>query len=423
MFSFTICRGSKDVDAAVPTAAPPSDASPEKVAATAAPAIAKPVVQKISADEAARFYDLRSGSGLPSGACMYIQSGDTSDFDGYLIAAAGHALQRQTPKFEYVIAVPERRAWRGKDEPDTNKHDPTYSEEVLATAGALLRHLCPDAILCKGLLNQRNIIPWSMMFNEPERYAPLIHEMHKVTVGWTSLEALAERILDPELQSLVLDMNGSMGYLAGLVKHLGPEGEKVLGRKMKASGMPLIMMAGIQAEVVAQTLKLPGRDPRATKNAIYYPDAVRSLLRLAKEHQVPLLLVTNNTCNRLIKFQDANEVISRMGLKGLLQRIAQVWFSLPYLAGKCVPFDWVAFTAMLLYGRQPSAIKIDRQELYVGKDDPSVLVLRDPGAPSSDVVLDNLAGTELWGDVESVSDISMEVMLQLSRHAAAHTAC
>jgi len=34
---------------------------------------------------------------------------------------------------------------------------------------------------------------------------------------------------------------------------------QVLGKKMKASGLPLIMMAGIQAEVMAQTLKLPGR--------------------------------------------------------------------------------------------------------------------------------------------------------------------
>ena len=34
---------------------------------------------------------------------------------------------------------------------------------------------------------------------------------------------------------------------------------QVLGAKLKASGLPLILMAGIQAEVVAQTLKLPGR--------------------------------------------------------------------------------------------------------------------------------------------------------------------
>ncbi|GLC34118.1 hypothetical protein PLESTB_000839300 [Pleodorina starrii] len=422
---FNLCRKRKNVDAIPPSPRAPSEktAPPAEEAATVPVVASGGVDQSISLDEAGKLYDLRSGNGLPAGSCMYIQSGDTSDFDGYLIAAAGHVLQRQTPKFEYVIAVPERRAWRDKNEPDTSKHDPTYSTEVLATAGALLRHLCPDAILCRGLLNQRNLIPWNMMFNEPEKYAPLIQEMPEVAVGWTSLEVLAQRILSPELSSVVLDMNGSMGYLAGLIELLGPEGEKVLGRKMKASGLPLVMMAGIQAEVVAQTLKLPGRDPRATKNAIYYPDAVRVLLRLAKEHGVPLLFVTNNTCNRLIKFQDAPEVISRMGLRGMLERIATVWFSLPYLVGKCVPFDWVAFVAMLLYGRRSSAVKIERQELYVGKEDPSVLVLRDPSQPSSDVVTDNLAGTECWGEVESVADISLEVMLQLSRHAAAHTAC
>ncbi len=33
----------------------------------------------------------------------------------------------------------------------------------------------------------------------------------------------------------------------------------MLGRKMKASGLPVFVMAGVQAEVVTQTLKLPGR--------------------------------------------------------------------------------------------------------------------------------------------------------------------
>ncbi len=44
-----------------------------------------------------------------------------------------------------------------------------------------------------------------------------------------------------------------------------------------------------------------------------------------------------------------------------------------------MPFDWVAFAAMLLYGRRSHMMKIEPQQLYVGKDDPAVLVLRDPG--------------------------------------------
>ncbi len=51
--------------------------------------------------------------------------------------------------------------------------------------------------------------------------------------------------------------------------------------------------------------------------------------------------------------------------------------------GKCVPFDWVAFAAMLLYGRKPASMALAHQELWVGKDDPSVLVLRDTGKPNS----------------------------------------
>ncbi|KXZ51930.1 hypothetical protein GPECTOR_11g56 [Gonium pectorale] len=373
-------------------------------------------------DEAAELFDLRRGAAIPQGACMYIQSGDTSDFDGYLIAAAGSVLEAQTPQFDYVIAVPERRAWRDKDEPDTMKHDAGFSEEVLATAGTLLRHLCPKAILVKGPLNQRNIIPWHMMFNEPYEYGPLIKDMPPVDPGWTSLEQLAERICSPELHSVILDMNGSMGYLDKLVELLGPKGEQTLGAKMKASGLPLVIMAGVQAEVKAQTLPLPGRDPRATKNAIYYPAAVRVLLRLAAAHGVPLLFVTNNVCNKLLKFNDGAEVAAKLGLGGLLRRIGDTWFSLPYLAGKCVPFDWVAFAAMLLYGRRSAAMTVGKQELWVGREDPSVLLLRDTSQPSSEVVEANLEGTDMWGMVESVLHINADAMLGLAKYACTHLA-
>jgi hypothetical protein len=77
------------------------------------------------------------------------------------------------------------------------------------------------------------------------------------------------------------------------------------------------------------------RDPRATMNAIYYPDAVRVLLRLAKAHDVPLLFVTNNVCNQLLKFENAEEVAEQLGLQpGLLRKISDAWFNVPHLKGR-----------------------------------------------------------------------------------------
>ena len=45
--------------------------------------------------------------------------------------------------------------------------------------------------------------------------------------------------------------------------------------KSQASGMPVVIMAGILAESESATLRLPGRDPRSTMNALYHADAVK----------------------------------------------------------------------------------------------------------------------------------------------------
>ncbi|GIL84720.1 hypothetical protein Vretifemale_13344 [Volvox reticuliferus] len=223
----------------------------------------------------------------------------------------------------------------------------------------------------------------------------------------------------------MLDMNGSVGYLDSLVKMLDRDGEQVLGNKLRASRLPIVIMAGVQAEVVPQTLPLPGRDPRSTSNAIYHADGVRVLLRLAKQYSVPLLFVTNNVCNQLLKFQDAGEVLEQLlGLRegegGLLRKISDTWFGMAHLKGKCVPFDWVAFAAMLLYNRAPTAMKVVQQELWVASKDPSVLVLRDTSNQTqSDVVMKNLEGTELYGMVSTVSYIDHAVMLALAKYAVA----
>ncbi len=48
--------------------------------------------------------------------------------------------------------IPERRAWRDPAEPDTQRHDPDYSEQVLATSGSLVRHLCPNAVVVRWVM-------------------------------------------------------------------------------------------------------------------------------------------------------------------------------------------------------------------------------------------------------------------------------
>ena len=68
-------------------------------------------------------------------------------------------------------------------------------------------------------------------------------------------------------------------------------------------------------------------------NAIYHPDAVRLLLDTAQKHNVPLLFVTNNVCNQILKFEDSAEVISAMGLEGLMKDLAIAWYG-PHLKGK-----------------------------------------------------------------------------------------
>jgi hypothetical protein len=68
-----------------------------------------------------------------------------------------------------------------------------------------------------------------------------------------------------------------------------------------------------------------------------------------------------------------------MGMKGLLRALALAWYG-PHLKGKCVPFDWVSFLAMLLQHRYPQLLKTEKRQLWVGEKDASVLVLVDPSA-------------------------------------------
>ena len=46
--------------------------------------------------------------------------------------------------------------------------------------------------------------------------------------------------------------------------------------------MPISVMAGILAEFEAATLRVPGRDPRSTMNAIYHEASVKCMLQMAQ---------------------------------------------------------------------------------------------------------------------------------------------
>lgn len=228
-------------------------------------------------------------------------------------------------------------------------------------------------------------------------------------ISWRSVADLAAIVNQPDVTSVIIDMHGSVGYLQ-LLMALCPN----LGVKLKASGMPVVIMAGILAESESATLRLPGRDPRSTMNALYHADAVKLLLAEAAKHGVPLLFVTNNVCNQMLRFDDADSLSEAMQLQGLMKKMAEAWYG-PHLKGKCVPFDWVSFTAMLLHNRFPSMLKLEQRELWVGINDASILVLKSPELGNTLTIQNNLEGTKFWGKVESVIAVERDAMLELAR--------
>lgn len=139
--------------------------------------------------------------------------------------------------------------------------------------------------------------------------------------------------------------------------------------------------------------------------------------------------------------------------------------------GKCVPFDWVSFTALLLSDRYKGLIQQETRQLYVGDTDSSVLILVDPskggqgscaggwcagigtgrslarrtpcavgrgtlpsvvmprlkpprlpsaGLPITPVMEENLKGSKFWGEVQSVVDIDRTIMLRLIQYVIAN---
>jgi hypothetical protein len=104
-------------------------------------------------------------------------------------------------------------------------------------------------------------------------------------------------------------------------------------------------------------------------------------------------------------------------LTGILEDLARAWYG-PHLKGKCVPFDWVSFCAMILQSRFPELVKTEQRVLYIGKGDASVLVLKKP---DEEVSGDILFETEEWGLVESVVDVDRQSMIGLAQYVSAQT--
>jgi hypothetical protein len=56
-------------------------------------------------------------------------------------------------------------------------------------------------------------------------------------------------------------------------------------------------------------------------NALYDAEAVQLLLDMARQDGIPLLFITNNVCNRLLRYQDAGEVV-QVGAATALRSLA-----------------------------------------------------------------------------------------------------
>eukprot|EP00951_Prasinocladus_malaysianus_P019195 scaffold155048_cov49-Prasinocladus_malaysianus.AAC.2 len=103
---------------------------------------------------------------------------------------------------------------------------------------------------------------------------------------------------------------GSSGFMEALIA-----GCPNLAQKVINSNYPIPFMGGVLAEHKPQTIKVPGRDPRAGMNCIYHKP--QELLQLVKVHRVPVLFVSNNCTRDILKFEDDVELVRELGLTGI----------------------------------------------------------------------------------------------------------
>eukprot|EP00193_Tetraselmis_chui_P002329 CAMPEP_0177769180 /NCGR_PEP_ID=MMETSP0491_2-20121128/10172_1 /TAXON_ID=63592 /ORGANISM="Tetraselmis chuii, Strain PLY429" /LENGTH=467 /DNA_ID=CAMNT_0019286147 /DNA_START=1323 /DNA_END=2726 /DNA_ORIENTATION=- len=339
---------------------------------------------------------------LPEGKCIYIQSGDPSDFDGYLIARAGEVLSKVTKDFAFAVVVPEERA----PERDVMSMDEN-AEVSMDQCGRMLRCLCPHSHVVRGPVNEKNIFA---LMNAPDKYTPALATIPKTKeneINWTTIDQLVEIVNDPAVKSVILDLMGSSGYMEPLMSRC-PD----LALKVRASNFPIPLMGGVLAERKPQTLRVPGRDPRAGMNCIYHKP--KEIMELAKRHNCPMLFVSNNCTADILKFDNDVELVKALELEGLLKCIAECWFA-PHLQGRYVVFDWVAFCALLLFQRAGLHLDVEDRELWVGEQDCSVMVLKKPSDPITDVIKENLEGTVCYGVHKSVVNMDRDLLLHLAR--------
>ena len=205
-------------------------------------------------------------------------------------------------------------------------------------------------------------------------------------VNWTSVKDLVAIVNDPSVTSVMLDLMGSSGFMRPLLANCPDLPKKVLN-----SSFPIPLMCGVLAELTPQTLKvyrnlwladicfpgfptseahclihlgatpsktsvltcvcvcvcvcvrflhlqIPGRDPRAGMNCIYHKP--REMLDLAKWNSAPLLFVSNNSTNNILRFEDDVELVNELKLNGECSCDGNCSICSPVLCGeihKCAP--------------------------------------------------------------------------------------
>ena len=271
-----------------------------------------------------------SAEKIHPGHFVWIMSGDTSDIDGYVIISllpkiiAGFARMGIT--LVVAIVVPERIACANLASTDAMEHDVELGKEIVRRCGDIMAYLAggsKNIHLVRGIMNKHNIFTAKMQFSELEHFVralekvfeernqtlPKVHES-----VWLSIEGLAALIKDEDTFAVMLDGNGSLGYLVRLSEILGEDGMCTLGAKMKASGVPMPIMAGVLGEVPTKTMVMEGRNPRATMNALYAPQDMKLLIKLAIKYSAPLLFVTNNACVSTVKFDSIDKVLEYLSI-------------------------------------------------------------------------------------------------------------
>lgn len=322
--------------------------------------------------------NLRNGSTLPPGRCVYVQSGDSTDFDGYLCAAIAQQFAKLTPDLVAAIVVPRRRATPDRTA-KRNVHDDNFSGECMKVAYALIRGVAPDARIFEGPLNEENFIPNKFIAHERKKYARTLAMLglgadaafNGFEDKYEDLDALVALIDDDETTSVVFDNIGACGFFQPLM-----ERSRTLLAKMKASGQPVCTMNGILAEEEIKTLSVPGRDRRATMNNLYANPA--SFMNAVQEAGIPLVYSTNTATTAAACYEDDDALVGALGLRGILAQMARDWYG-GHLKGKYVPFDWITLLSRIAYGRDDNTIVVlEQRELRTGLKNKAVQVLLPP---------------------------------------------